>query len=150
MSSFLSRIVALDSGHLDGSRTPSTRSADQFGGITTLVRPGMVAVKGRGQQRQTRNLNFEPSPMRQSVATTRSSHGAALNSAAASAKLLEKKKEYEAVAALDRVAALYLARMEGLAEDCDIMAIAGEGTLDHCHSVPFNPIDGVGSSWTSP
>jgi len=48
-------------------------------------------------------------------------------SAPTSAKLIEKKKEYEAVSALERASALYLERIEALAEDCDIMADAGAG-----------------------
>lgn len=47
----------------------------------------------------------------------------------AAAKLLEKKKEYDAVCALERASALYLERIEGLGEDCDIMADAGQGEL---------------------
>ena len=69
--------------------------------------------------------------MRQSVTANRASHGAFLNSqanaAVASAKLLEKKKEYDAVSALERASALYLERIEGLGEDCDVMADAGQG-----------------------
>jgi hypothetical protein len=42
-------------------------------------------------------------------------------------KLQEKKKEYDAVVALERASRMYLERIEGLADDCDIMAIAGEG-----------------------
>ncbi|KAG6829452.1 hypothetical protein H0H92_004512 [Tricholoma furcatifolium] len=68
--------------------------------------------------------------MRQSVAPNRASHGAFLNtqanSSAAAAKLLEKKKEFDAVSALERASALYLERIEGLGEDCDIMADAGQ------------------------
>ncbi|KAG6920075.1 hypothetical protein DXG01_010143 [Tephrocybe rancida] len=68
--------------------------------------------------------------MYQSVATNRVSHGALLNSqantTAASAKLLEKKKEFDAVSALERASALYLERIEGLGEDCDVMADAGK------------------------
>jgi hypothetical protein len=43
------------------------------------------------------------------------------------ARLLEKKKEFHAVSALEKASALYLERIEGLSEDCDIMANAGEG-----------------------
>jgi DASH complex subunit DAD2 len=45
------------------------------------------------------------------------------------AKLLEKKKEYDAASALERASALYLQRIEALGEDCEIMAKAGEGFL---------------------
>jgi hypothetical protein len=67
--------------------------------------------------------------MRQSLAANRASHAAPLltNSAAAAAKLLEKKKEFDAVSALERASALYLERIEGIGEDCDIMADAGQG-----------------------
>lgn len=70
--------------------------------------------------------------MRQSVAANRTSYAAAsvnsqANAAATAAKLLEKKKEFDAVAALERASTLYLERIEGLGEDCDIMADAGQG-----------------------
>lgn len=69
--------------------------------------------------------------MRQSVAPNRISHAASLSSqissAAAASKLLEKKKEFDAVSAFDRASALYLSRLEALGEECDIMAAAGEG-----------------------
>ncbi|PBK74288.1 hypothetical protein ARMSODRAFT_951919 [Armillaria solidipes] len=61
--------------------------------------------------------------MRQSVAPNRSSQ---TNSAAAAAKLLEKKKEFDAVNALTRASALYLERIEGLSTDFDTMADAGQ------------------------
>jgi DASH complex subunit DAD2 len=66
---------------------------------------------------------------RQSVAANRPSHVAgsnAANSAAAAAKFLEKKKEFDAVSALQRASALYLQRIEGLADDCETMADAGQ------------------------
>ena len=68
--------------------------------------------------------------MRQSVASSRSSHipGQAPN-AAATARLTEKKKEFEAVSAFDRASAMFLKRIEGLADDCDVMADAGMGTV---------------------
>ncbi|KAG2142750.1 uncharacterized protein EDB93DRAFT_1088690, partial [Suillus bovinus] len=42
-------------------------------------------------------------------------------------RLQEKKKEFEAVAALERASALVLKRIEGLADDCEVMADAGQG-----------------------
>ncbi|KAJ6602182.1 hypothetical protein B0H10DRAFT_1923434 [Mycena sp. CBHHK59/15] len=66
--------------------------------------------------------------VRQSVAANRPSHAAGLNqasSATAAAKFLEKKKEFDAVSALQRASALYLQRIEGLADDCETMADAG-------------------------
>lgn len=69
--------------------------------------------------------------MRHSIAPNRKSHAASLApqgvSAAAMNKLLEKKKEYEAVAALERASALFVKRIEGLADDCEVMADAGQG-----------------------
>lgn len=65
---------------------------------------------------------------RQSVAANRPSHAAGLiqaNSAAA-AKFIEKKKEFDAVFALQRASTLYLQRIEGLADDCETMADAGQ------------------------
>ncbi|KAF9219561.1 hypothetical protein BS17DRAFT_717025 [Gyrodon lividus] len=68
--------------------------------------------------------------MRQSVAPTRMSHAAPLisqaNKAAAMNRLLEKKKEYEAVTALERASAMFVKRIEGLADDCEVMADAGK------------------------
>ena len=61
--------------------------------------------------------------MRQSIAPNRVSQP----SSTALARLLEKKKEFHAVSALEKASALYLERIEGLKEDCDIMANAGEG-----------------------
>ena len=49
--------------------------------------------------------------------------------AAAAAKLLEKKKEFEAVAALDKASAQLVKRIEELGDDFDTMADAGIGAL---------------------
>lgn len=74
--------------------------------------------------------------MRQSVAPSRISHAPGSSSqaatAAAAAKLLEKKKEFDAVSALERASSLFLERIEGFAEDCDIMADAGKGNFTAC------------------
>ena len=43
------------------------------------------------------------------------------------AKFLELKKEYDAISALEQASALYLQRVEALAQDCEIMAEAGQG-----------------------
>jgi len=64
--------------------------------------------------------------MRQSVAPNRVSQIPHPSSTAALAKLFEKKKECFAVFALEKASALYLERIEGLGEDCEIMANAGE------------------------
>jgi len=71
-------------------------------------------------------------PMRQSVAPMRASHAASsINSQppnpAALARLQEKKKEFEAVAALEKASATFVKRIEGLGDDCDVMADAGLG-----------------------
>jgi len=68
--------------------------------------------------------------MRQSVAPTRASHAASsINpqppNLAAVARLQEKKKEFEAVAALERASAAFVKRIDGLGDDCDVMADAG-------------------------
>ena len=83
------------------------------------------------------------SEMRQSVAPSRVSHAHALssqaNNPASVHRLLEKKKEYEAVAALERASALFVKRIEGLADDCEVMADAGQGKPVHMwkHTSPF-------------
>jgi len=64
--------------------------------------------------------------MRQSVAPGRASQPAGASHAATS-KLLEKKKELDAVSALERASALYLERIDAISEDCAIMADAGQG-----------------------
>jgi hypothetical protein len=74
--------------------------------------------------------------MRQSIAPNRTSY--ALHPSAqpaATTRLLEKKKEYDAVSALERASALYLQRIEGLAEDLDVMADASEGVNIRCMHV---------------
>ena len=70
--------------------------------------------------------------MRQSsIASSRQStlQNPALN-AAAQARLLEKKKEYEAVAALERASAQFVQRIDQLGDDFDVMADAGKGASD--------------------
>ena len=71
--------------------------------------------------------------MRQSTAPLRQSHlpGPATNAASA-AKLLEKKKEYEAVVALERASTQFLKRIESLGDDFDVIADAGIGMLPRC------------------
>lgn len=94
---------------------------------------------------------FPQSRMRQSVAPNRaSSLNASGGSAAAQAKLIEKKKEYDAVAALERASALYLERIQGLADDCDVMANAGEGTFPIKKKIQRLTRDRYHSVWTSP
>ncbi|KAF5388866.1 hypothetical protein D9757_005680 [Collybiopsis confluens] len=62
--------------------------------------------------------------MRPSSLANRTSSSA--NAQATLLKLAEKKKEFEAVAALETASNNYLDRINGLANDCDIMALAGE------------------------
>ena len=66
--------------------------------------------------------------MRQSVIPSRQSHlpAQAVNSAAA-AKLLEKKKEFESIQALEKASAQFLKRIEALGNDFDVIADAGIG-----------------------
>ncbi|KAF8909894.1 hypothetical protein CPB85DRAFT_711001 [Mucidula mucida] len=64
--------------------------------------------------------------LRQSVAPNRASQAPNVNSAAAIAKQREKKKEFEAVSALERASAQYLERINSLAGDFDVMADGGE------------------------
>ncbi|KAF9819164.1 hypothetical protein IEO21_02335 [Rhodonia placenta] len=65
--------------------------------------------------------------MRQSIATSarQSQVPNPAANAAATARLLEKKKEYEMVAALDRASAQFVKRIEELSNDFDVMADAG-------------------------
>ncbi|KAH9945689.1 hypothetical protein B0H21DRAFT_791554, partial [Amylocystis lapponica] len=66
--------------------------------------------------------------MRQSAAASSSRQSQLPNpaiNAAAAAKLLEKKKEFEAVAALERASDNFVKRIEELGDDFDVMAEAG-------------------------
>lgn len=68
--------------------------------------------------------------MRTSAASLRSSIAPGAQhppSAENLAGLNQKKKEAEAVDALQRASALFLQRLEGLADDCESMAEAGAG-----------------------
>jgi len=73
--------------------------------------------------------------MRPSTTSARTSHAPSSSqsqtqpppSAAQLARLADKKKEFEAVDALQRASALFLRRLEGLADDCEAMAEAGIG-----------------------
>ncbi|KAF8530472.1 hypothetical protein BU17DRAFT_79253 [Hysterangium stoloniferum] len=69
-----------------------------------------------------------------SAASTRASHMGAAGGLSSTARLMEKKKEYEAVLALDKVSAELVERLEALGDDCQIMADAGEihgSVLEH-------------------
>ncbi|KAJ3733739.1 hypothetical protein DFJ43DRAFT_1066545 [Lentinula guzmanii] len=66
--------------------------------------------------------------MRPSSIANRTLHaGTQVNSQATLLNLNEKKKEIDAVAALERTSSAFLERISGLADDCDVMALAGEG-----------------------
>jgi hypothetical protein len=67
--------------------------------------------------------------MHLSAASSRASHapGSQPPSATLLARLEDKKREFEAVDALQRASALFLRRLEGLADDCEVMADAGIG-----------------------
>lgn len=93
--------------------------------------------------------------MRQSVAPTRASHAAssinpqAPNPASLS-RLQEKKKEFEAVAALEKASAAFVKRIEGLGDDCDVMADAGLGqSCSPLSTSSSNLSKPLFSSWTS-
>ncbi len=77
-------------------------------------------------------------PARTSSAPSHSSQGPS----SATVKLLEKKKEYDAVSALEKASTLYLQRIETLGNDCDIMAKAGEG-MNHLTIPPIIPSDNL-------
>lgn len=65
--------------------------------------------------------------MRQSYAPGRQSQASSqAASSVAQAKLLEKKKECEAVIALERASANFLKRIEDLGDDFDVIADAGK------------------------
>jgi hypothetical protein len=63
---------------------------------------------------------------RYTMAPTQVAGGHAHNSAAVT-QLLEKNNVFEAISALEHTSAFFLERIEGLAEDCDVMKNAGAG-----------------------
>ena len=77
--------------------------------------------------------------MRPSTTSTRASHAPGSSSQAPPsatllARLADKKKEIEAVEALQRASTLFLRRLEGLADDCEVMADAGIGACMYTRS----------------
>lgn len=109
----------------------------------------MVAVFG-----DLRRLFQQLSMLRPSVAPSRASHApGSLNSheyaAAAAQRLAEKKKEYEAVAALEAASNLLLQRMAGISEDFDVMADAGRGKTPSRFRPCRTSLISI-SSWTGP
>lgn len=72
--------------------------------------------------------------MRQSMAAGRQSQlPSQISSAAAQTKLLEKKKECEAVIALEKASANFVRRIEALGDDFDVIADAGVGECCSCN-----------------
>jgi hypothetical protein len=74
------------------------------------------------------------------MASSRMSHAAGLSTKstanpATELKLLEKKKEFDAVSALEKATTLLLQRIEGLGEDCDIMADSAQGKYLNCFTM---------------
>jgi hypothetical protein len=71
--------------------------------------------------------------MRQSSAVNRSIYAyggsSQSSSAALQARLLEKKKEFEAVSALENASSLLLKQIESISADVDIMADAGQSKI---------------------
>lgn len=92
--------------------------------------------------------------MRHSIVPNRTSYAASVASQVTNAaqmnRLLEKKKEYEAVAALERASTLLVKRIEGIADDCEVMADASRG-LVLCLELAFLSSQiGVCSAWPGP
>lgn len=75
--------------------------------------------------------------MRQSMAPGRQSQlPSQASNAAAQAKLLEKKKECEAIIALEKASANFVRRIDALGDDFDVIADAGVGELPNCLLLP--------------
>ena len=83
----------------------------------------------------------------------RASHAGSLasqsSSAQAEAILLEKKKEHDALLALERVSNEYLRRLEAIDYDCNIMADAGRGMLFVFTVAEWTRAQVMSSSWRS-
>jgi len=62
-----------------------------------------------------------------SAASSRASHAGYSGGMSSVTRLMEKRKEYDAVMALDKVSADLVERLEALGDDCEIMADAGQG-----------------------
>ena len=93
-----------------------------------------VRIKGRSltinnnRLRSAFQTNNRRCTMRASVAPSRQSQLlGSVASAAAAARLVEKKKEFESIQALEKASAQFLKRMEALGNDFDVMADAGTG-----------------------
>ena len=88
-----------------------------------------------------------------SVYSVRASHAGSLASQSSSAQseaiLLEKKKEHDALLALERVSNEYLRRLEAIDYDCNIMADAGRGMSFVFIVVEWTRAQAMGSSWRS-
>ena len=88
-----------------------------------------------------------------SVYSVRASHAGSFasqsSSAQAEAILLEKKKEHDALLALERVSNEYLRRLEAIDYDCNIMADAGRGMLFVFTVAEWTRAQVMSSSWRS-
>ena len=88
-----------------------------------------------------------------SVYSVRASHAGSLasqsSSAQAEAILLEKKKEHDALLALERVSNEYLRRLEAIDYDCNIMADSGRGMLFAFIVAEWTRAQVMISSWRS-
>ena len=71
-----------------------------------------------------------------SIYSARQSHAGSLSSQAANAqlkaKVLEKRKEHDALLALERMSAEYVRRLEAIDLDCNVMADAGKSVCPRC------------------
>ncbi|KAJ3503050.1 hypothetical protein NMY22_g18386 [Coprinellus aureogranulatus] len=106
--------------------------APTAGGGRTLFNGSTVSPQGTGEKKErTPSLGFAPGEYDPNFTFVKESPSYAAGrvsqapSAAATAKLQEKKKEFEAVSALEHASAQYLERISALAEDCEVMADAG-------------------------
>lgn len=77
-----------------------------------------------------------------SAASSRASHAGF----SSTARLIEKRKEYDAVMALETVSAEMVARLEALGDDCEIMAEAGQGIYNIYIVIPFHFVGQVHGS----
>jgi len=80
----------------------------------------------------------QPQPQQQQQQSQSQSQSHPPPSAAQLARLADKKKEFEAVDALQRASALFLRRLEGLADDCEAMADAGIGASRVSFSISYS------------
>lgn len=92
----------------------------------TVMRPSTASTRASYAPFSQPQPQQPPPPQQPQQSQLQQSHPPP--SAAQLARLADKKKEFEAVDALQRASALFLRRLEGLADDCEAMAEAGIGT----------------------